>query len=70
MKNIDFIGIDAYFPVTESISSDISQAQLKKFTDVTSVNNNYRLTQPLGTRKIKDVETSTKRFSPSGAPAA
>ena len=48
----------------------ISQAQLKKFTDVTSVNNNYRLTQPLGTRKIKDVETSTKRFSPSAAPAS
>ncbi len=29
-KNIDFIGIDAYFPITESLSSDISQEEIQK----------------------------------------
>ena len=47
----------------------ISLAQLNKFNAVTSVSNNYRTTKSLGTRKIQDVETSMKKFSPSAAPS-
>ena len=46
----------------------ISEAQLNKFKAVTSVFNNYRTPQSLGTRKIKDVETSMKMFSSSPKP--